>query len=332
MPHLKRCTNITRAKGSNSPGRAGRPRCAIRARRRSPISPRRGATASNSFSSCSGKPTASSPRQQLQAREAGLSIGIYRDLAVGADPNGAEAWADQELVAPGASIGAPPDQLSRGGQNWGLAPVNPLVFRRQSFAPLVASLRANMRHAGILRIDHVMSLNRLYWIPSGMPATEGAYVNYPFDDLLRLVALESQRQRCAVVGEDLGTVPEGFRDNDAVRQCAFLSDLCVRTTPGRQLCAAGKIPGAGCGLGRDPRHRHAEGFLARRRYCLAQPARPLSGRSRASRRDGRARPAIAACCSRLSSAKGCFAAEQIGEFLSRKPASRHIRPSSGKLS
>jgi 4-alpha-glucanotransferase len=145
-------------------------------------------------------------------REAGLSIGLYRDLAVGADPNGAEAWRDQELVAPGASIGAPPDALSRSGQNWGLAPVNPLVLQRQRFAPFIASLRVNMRHAGVLRIDHVMSLNRLYWIPSGMEATAGAYVNYPFDDLLRLVALESQRHSCAVVGEDLGTVPEGFRD------------------------------------------------------------------------------------------------------------------------
>jgi 4-alpha-glucanotransferase len=145
-------------------------------------------------------------------RDAGLSIGLYRDLAVGADPNGAEAWVDQELVAPGASIGAPPDALSRSGQNWGLAPVNPLVLRRQGFAPFIASLRANMRHAGVLRIDHVMSLNRLYWIPSGMEARAGAYVNYPFDDLVRLVALESHRHACAVVGEDLGTVPEGFRD------------------------------------------------------------------------------------------------------------------------
>ncbi len=145
-------------------------------------------------------------------REAGLSIGLYRDLAVGADPNGAEAWADQELIAPGASIGAPPDALSRGGQNWGLAPVNPLALRRQGFAPFIASLRANMRHAGILRIDHVMSLNRLYWIPNGMEAKAGAYVNYPFKELIRLVALESRRQACGVVGEDLGTVPEGFRD------------------------------------------------------------------------------------------------------------------------
>ena len=145
-------------------------------------------------------------------RDAGLALGLYRDLAVGVDPHGAEAWADQQLVAPGAAIGAPPDPLSRAGQNWGLAPVNPLVLRRQGFAPLVAALRANMRHAGILRIDHVMGLQRLYWIADGSPATDGAYVSYPFHDLLRLVALESRRQRCAVVGEDLGTLPEGFRE------------------------------------------------------------------------------------------------------------------------
>jgi len=142
----------------------------------------------------------------------GLGIGLYRDLAVGVNPNGAEAWADRELIVPGAAIGAPPDLLSRAGQNWGLAPINPLALRRRGFAPVIAALRANMRHAGILRIDHVMSLERLYWVPSGLPATRGAYVNYPFRDLLRLVALESRRHGCAIVGEDLGTVPEGFRE------------------------------------------------------------------------------------------------------------------------
>jgi 4-alpha-glucanotransferase len=145
-------------------------------------------------------------------KAAGLSIGLYRDLAVGAHPDGAEAWADQSLVAPAASIGAPPDMLNRAGQNWGLAPVNPLALREQGFAPFIACLRANMRHAGVLRIDHVMSLRRLYWIPECMDAIEGAYVNYPLRELLGLVALESQRQRCAVIGEDLGTVPPGFRD------------------------------------------------------------------------------------------------------------------------
>ena len=119
-------------------------------------------------------------------RAAGLAIGLYRDLAVGANPHGAEAWADSELVVAGASIGAPPDPLSRSGQNWGLAPLNPLVLRRRGFAPLIAALRANMRHAGVLRIDHVMGLRRLYWVPSGSEATSGAYVEYPFEEVLRL--------------------------------------------------------------------------------------------------------------------------------------------------
>ncbi|MBV9584833.1 MAG: 4-alpha-glucanotransferase, partial [Alphaproteobacteria bacterium] len=147
-----------------------------------------------------------------RGRESGLSLGLYRDLAVGVDPHGADAWADQELIVPGVTIGAPPDPLSRAGQNWGLAPLNPVMLRRRGFAPLVAALRANMRHASILRIDHVMGLQRLYCIPAGMPATAGAYVSYPFGDVLRLVALESQRNKCAIIGEDLGTVPEGFRE------------------------------------------------------------------------------------------------------------------------
>ena len=146
------------------------------------------------------------------ARAAGLSLGLYRDLAVGVNPHGAEAWADQGLVVPGMGIGAPPDPLSRLGQDWGLAPVNPLALRRAGFQPFIAALRANMRHAGVLRIDHVMSLARLYWVPRGETAVNGAYVSYPFTELLRLVALESHRQGCAVVGEDLGTVPSGFRE------------------------------------------------------------------------------------------------------------------------
>jgi 4-alpha-glucanotransferase len=145
-------------------------------------------------------------------RAAGLTLGLYRDLAVGVNPQGAEAWADQGLVVPGMGIGAPPDPLSRAGQDWGLAPVNPLALRLRGFQPFIAALRANMRHAGVLRIDHVMSLARLYWVPAGRSPMSGAYVNYPFAELVRLVALESQRQHCAVVGEDLGTVPSGFRE------------------------------------------------------------------------------------------------------------------------
>ena len=207
---------------------------------------------------------------------AGLSIGLYRDLAVGVDPNGAEAWADQELVAPGASIGAPPDPLSRAGQNWGLAPINPLALRRRGFAPFIASLRANMRHAGILRIDHVMALHRLYWIPSGMPATAGAYVSYPFDDLLRLVALESQRQGCAVVGEDLGTVPEGFRETMRAANVLSYRIFVFERRGDGELRAADRVPAARRRFGCDPRPRDAEGLLARPRHRLAAPPRPLS--------------------------------------------------------
>jgi len=145
-------------------------------------------------------------------RDAGLSLGLYRDLAVGVDPNGADAWADQELLVTGATIGAPPDPLNLKGQDWGLAPVNPLVLRRGGYASFIASLRANMRHAGALRFDHAMALRRLYWVPQGAKPTEGAYVSYPFADLVRVLALESHRCRCAVIGEDLGTVPEGFRE------------------------------------------------------------------------------------------------------------------------
>jgi 4-alpha-glucanotransferase len=145
-------------------------------------------------------------------RDAGLSIGLYRDAAVGVNPDGAAAWSDQELLSPGAAVGAPPDSLSRAGQNWGLAPINPLVLRRRGFAPFLDLLRANMRHAGVLRIDHVMSLQRLYWIPRGMEGSAGAYVSYPFWELVRLTALESHRHRCAVIGEDLGTVPDRFRE------------------------------------------------------------------------------------------------------------------------
>ena len=165
------------------------------------------------------------------AEAAGLSIGLYRDLAVGVDPNGAEAWADPSMMVTGASVGAPPDALNLKGQDWGLAPVNPVVLRRQAYAPFIAALRANMRHAGVLRIDHVMALMHLYWVPRGASPAEGAYVDYPFDDLRRILALESQRQSCAVIGEDLGTVPAGFRE--AMRETRVLSYRLVLFERGR---------------------------------------------------------------------------------------------------
>lgn len=142
----------------------------------------------------------------------GMPLGLYADLAVGVDRNSADAWADPELVVDEANVGAPPDAFTPHGQDWGLAPLNPAVMRERAYEPFVALLRANMRHARALRIDHVMGLMRLFWIPDGRQAIDGAYVQYPFDDLIGIVALESRRNRCIVIGEDLGVVPEGFRE------------------------------------------------------------------------------------------------------------------------
>jgi 4-alpha-glucanotransferase len=144
--------------------------------------------------------------------DGGMSIGIYRDLAVGCDRSGAETWSEPQSFLKGVSVGAPPDILNPAGQNWGLPPFNPVMLRRQAYRPLRDLIRANMRHAGGLRIDHVMGLQRLYCIPDGRPASEGAYIEYPLDDMLGIIALESHRNRCIVVGEDLGTVPVGFRE------------------------------------------------------------------------------------------------------------------------
>jgi 4-alpha-glucanotransferase len=155
------------------------------------------------------------------AEQAGLRLGLYRDLAVGVDPSGAEAWADPSLMVSGVSVGAPPDLLSLQGQNWGLAPLNPVALERDGFAPFIAALRANMRHAGVLRLDHVMALKQLYWVPAGASPAQGAYVAYPFAELRAILALESERQRCCVIGEDLGTVPEGF--SETLREVGALS-------------------------------------------------------------------------------------------------------------
>jgi (1->4)-alpha-D-glucan 1-alpha-D-glucosylmutase len=145
------------------------------------------------------------------AEACGMPIGVYADLAVSIDRGGAEAWANQRIYAAGASVGAPPDAFNAQGQDWGLPPIVPERLREAGYAPFIETLRANMRHAGALRIDHVMGLMRLYWIPLGQSAANGAYVSYPFDDLLGLLALESHRHRCLVIGEDLGTVPRDIR-------------------------------------------------------------------------------------------------------------------------
>ncbi|MDO8878931.1 MAG: 4-alpha-glucanotransferase [Pseudolabrys sp.] len=158
--------------------------------------------------------------RQLQAckdesHRLGMSIGLYTDLAVGIDPHGADAWSRQDAVLAGLSIGAPPDEFNTGGQDWGLAPFNPHTLAINDFEPLRQLMRAAMSHAGAVRMDHVLGLNRMYLIPRGLSAREGAYVRYPFEAVLRVIAEESNRARCIVIGEDLGTVPDGFRETMA---------------------------------------------------------------------------------------------------------------------
>jgi 4-alpha-glucanotransferase len=152
-----------------------------------------------------------------------MPLGLYLDLAVGVSPDGAEAWAHRGSIAAGASLGAPPDEFNEAGQNWGLAPLSPHALRARAYAPIIEILRSGMRHAGALRIDHILGLQRSFWWPAdGAP---GAYVRQPVDDLLGVVALESHRQRCVVVGEDLGTVPGGLRrllDRTGVLGCSVL--------------------------------------------------------------------------------------------------------------
>ena len=149
-------------------------------------------------------------RQLAAASRSGLALGLYRDLAVGAAPDGAEAWRRQDTLLTGVSIGAPPDPFSPNGQVWSLPPPDPLAMAREGYAGFAALLAANMRHAGALRVDHAMGLQRLFLVPDGATARDGAYLAYPLQDLLGELALESIRASCLVVGEDLGTVPEGL--------------------------------------------------------------------------------------------------------------------------
>ncbi|WP_111413974.1 4-alpha-glucanotransferase [Billgrantia lactosivorans] len=156
-------------------------------------------------------------RAQATAREAGMPVGMIADLAVGADAAGSQAWSRQAEMLEGVSIGAPPDAFNVKGQDWGLAPFSPQGLVRSGFRSFIDMLRAGFAHAGGLRIDHVLGLMRLWLVPHGAAPTEGAYVRYPLDDMLRLVALESWRHRAIVIGEDLGTVAPGFRERLAHR-------------------------------------------------------------------------------------------------------------------
>jgi 4-alpha-glucanotransferase len=149
---------------------------------------------------------------QDAAHAAGMPLGLIADLAVGADSGGSHCWSRQAEILPGMTIGAPPDLLSTNGQSWGLAAFSPTGLRDNGYRAFLEMLRHAMRHAGGVRIDHALGLGRLWVVPEGGSAKDGAYLAFPITDLLRLIALESTRARAIVLGEDLGTVPEGFQD------------------------------------------------------------------------------------------------------------------------
>ena len=152
--------------------------------------------------------------KQLAVR-LGMKVGLYLDVAVGVQCDGFDAWNEQSAISRHLSVGAPPDALNTAGQNWGLAGFNAAGLELQSFEPYREMLRASMRHAGAIRLDHVLGLKRLYLVPHGFAADNGVYVQMPFEALLAATAQESVEHRCVVIGEDLGTVPEGFREQMA---------------------------------------------------------------------------------------------------------------------
>jgi 4-alpha-glucanotransferase len=148
---------------------------------------------------------------QARAKSLGMKVGLYLDVAVGVQSDGFDAWNEQVAIARRLAVGAPPDALNTAGQDWGLAGFNAAGLEMKSFEPYREMLRASMRHAGAIRLDHVLGLKRLYLVPRGFAPDNGVYVRMPFDALLAATAQESVAHRCVVIGEDLGTVPDGFR-------------------------------------------------------------------------------------------------------------------------
>ncbi|MFA5353391.1 MAG: 4-alpha-glucanotransferase [Thermodesulfovibrionales bacterium] len=178
-----------------------------------------------------------------EARALGMPIGIYNDLAIGSVPGGSDAWMAQDILAGGVDVGAPPDDFSREGQNWGFPPAIPERLRDSGYDYLIRTLRENMQYGGAIRIDHALGIFRLFWIPHGVPSSGGAYVEYPSEEIMRIIALESVRNRTIVIGEDLGTIGDNVRE--ALSRFMMLSYRLLyfeRDYPEPSFSAPGRYP------------------------------------------------------------------------------------------
>lgn len=177
------------------------------------------------------------------AREAGLPIGLYTDLALGSSAGGGDTWSRPDLFASGVTVGAPPDAFAPDGQDWSLPPLDPHALRSDGYGYWREILDANLRHAGALRLDHAMGLRRLFWIPDGATPHEGAYVRYPAHDLVAVLAEASRRHDALIVAEDLGTVPSGF--SEEMRTFGMLSSrVLLFERDGAEFRAADAYPSA----------------------------------------------------------------------------------------
>ena len=178
-----------------------------------------------------------------QLRAAGGEVPVMQDLPIGADPNGADAWVWQDLLAEGISVGAPPDLFNTLGQNWGLPAFVPYRLQAAGYRPLIEVIRATLSHAGGLRIDHALGLFRLFWIPHGASAAEGAYVRYTAEEMLAIVAIESQRTKAIIVGEDLGTLEPGVRETLAQHRVLSYRVLWFEDVPSAEYpeCALAAV-------------------------------------------------------------------------------------------